>query len=177
MRAASESYHFRIAHKDTIGPFFQDNLSSYRMFGRHIRSILPRARLDAEMALPEDSRSLRRATNLVYSIFPSCQLLVQEDHIVWIQALPTAPDRTVVRLASLAPADADTGDPETARHWRKNHGITARTLSEDFAIGESIQSGLSSGANADLHFGRFEGALDRFNRIVEEELAAAGQST
>ena len=21
-----ESYHFRIAHKDTIGPFFQDNL-------------------------------------------------------------------------------------------------------------------------------------------------------
>ena len=89
-----ESYHFRIAHKDTIGPFFQDNLSSYRMFGRHIRSILPRARLDAEMALPAESRSLRRATNLVYSILPSSQLLVQEDHIVWIQALPTAPDRT-----------------------------------------------------------------------------------
>ncbi|MXY39474.1 MAG: Rieske 2Fe-2S domain-containing protein [Rhodospirillaceae bacterium] len=179
-----ESYHFRIAHKDTIGPFFQDNLSSYRMFGRHIRSILPRARLDAEMALPEDSRSLRRATNLVYSIFPSSQLLVQEDHIVWIQSLPTAPDRTLVRLATLAPADFDPSDPEadteaarqSNRHWRKNHEITARTLSEDFAIGESIQSGLSSGANADLHFGRFEGALDRFNRIVEEELAAAGQS-
>ena len=169
-----ESYHFRIAHKDTIGPFFQDNLSSYRMFGRHIRSILPRARLDAEMALPEESRSLRRATNLVYSIFPSCQLLVQEDHIVWIQALPLAPDRTRLRLATLAPADADTGDPETARHWRKNHGITVRTLSEDFAIGEGIQSGLSSGANTALHFGRFEGALDRFNRIVEKELAAAG---
>ena len=41
-----ESYHFRIAHKDTIGPFFQDNLSSYRTFGPHIRSILPRARLE-----------------------------------------------------------------------------------------------------------------------------------
>ena len=168
-----ESYHFRIAHKDTIGPFFQDNLSSYRMFGRHIRSILPRARLDAEMALPEESRSLRRATNLVYSIFPSSQLLVQEDHIVWIQALPLAPDRTRVRLATLAPADADTGDPETARHWRKNHGITMRTLAEDFGIGESIQSGLLSGANAALHFGRFEGALDRFDRTVDAELAAA----
>ena len=98
-----ESYHFRIAHKDTIGPFFQDNLSSYRMFGPHIRSILPRARLDAEMALPEESRSLRRVANLVYSVLLSAQLLVQEDHLVWIQALPLAPDPTFVRLATLVP--------------------------------------------------------------------------
>ena len=48
-----------------------------------------------------------------------------------------------------------------------------RTLAEDFGIGESIQSGLSSGANAALHFGRFEGALDRFDRTVDAELAAA----
>ena len=48
-----ESYHFRIAHKDSIGPFFQDNLSSYRVFGPHIRSILPRAGLDAMIAQAE----------------------------------------------------------------------------------------------------------------------------
>ena len=168
-----ESYHFRIAHKDTIGPFFQDNLSSYRMFGPHIRSILPRARLDAEMAEPEESRSLRRAANLVHSVFPSAQLLVQEDHIVWIQALPLAPDRTRVRLATLVPVEFDPADAEAAAHWRKNHDITVRTLSEDFAIGEGIQRGLLSGANTELRFGRFEGALARFNRIVERELDGA----
>ena len=168
-----ESYHFRIAHKDSIGPFFQDNLSSYRVFGPHIRSILPRAGLDAMIAQPKESWSLRRETNLVYSIFPAAQLLVQEDHIVWIQGIPLAPDRTLVRLATLVPADLDPADAAATQHWRKNHDITVRTLAEDFAIGESIQSGLLSGANDELRFGRFEGALDRFNRIVERELDGA----
>ena len=64
------------------------------------------------------------------------------------------------------------GCAEAALYWRKNHDITVRTLAEDFAIGESIQSGLASGANDELRFGRFEGALDRFNRIVEREIDA-----
>ena len=165
-----EAYHFRIAHKDTVGPYFQDNLSTYRVFGRHIRSILPRTRLDAMTERPRESWSLRRETNLLYTVFPSAQLLVQEDHVVWVQALPVAPDRSRVRIATLVPADFDPTDADAALHWRKNHDITVGTLSEDFAIGENIQSGLLSGANDELRFGRFEGALDRFNRIVEREI-------
>ena len=165
-----EAYHFRIAHKDTVGPYFQDNLSSYRVFGRHIRSVLPRTRLDAMVAEPRECWSLRRANNVLYTILPSAQLLVQEDHLVWVRTLPLAPDRTQVRIATLAPAEFDPADAEAALHWRKNHDITVRTLAEDFAIGESIQSGLSCGANEELRFGRFEGALDRFNRFVEREI-------
>ncbi len=37
---------------------------------------------------------------------------------------------------------------------------------------ESIQRGLNSGANEEFRFGRFEGALDRFNRTVEREIGA-----
>ncbi len=37
-----EAYRFRVAYRDTITPFFTDNLSSYRMFGPHPRSVLPR---------------------------------------------------------------------------------------------------------------------------------------
>ena len=124
------------------------------------------------MAQPKESWSLRRETNLVYSVFPSAQLLIQEDHVVWVQGLPLAPGRTLVRIATLAPADFDPTDAEAALYWRKNHDITVRALAEDFSIGESIQSGLASGANDELHFGRFEGAFDRFNRIVEREIDA-----
>ena len=101
---------------------------------------------------------------------PRSRCFPPPEHVVWVPALPLAPDRTLVRIATLAPADFDPTDTEAALHWRKNHDITMRTLCEDLAIGESIQSGLASGANDELRFGRFEGALDRFNRIVEGEI-------
>ena len=166
-----EAYHFRIAHKDTIGKYFQDNLSSYRMFGRHIRSILPRSNLDSEMELPEESRSLRAAANILYTVFPSAQLLVQKDHIAWLQVQPLAVDRSRLRISTLAPVDSDLSGPDVAHYWQKNHEITMRTLAEDFDIGESIQSGLLSGANEFFQFGRYEGALDKFDSMVDAELA------
>ena len=168
-----EAYHFRIAHKDTIGKYFQDNLSSYRMFGRHIRSILPRSDLDSEMELPEESRSLRSAANILYTILPSAQLLAQKDHISWLQVEPLAVDRSRLRISTLAPVDSDFSNPDTAHYWRKNHEITMRTLAEDFDIGESIQSGLLSGANEYFQFGRYEGALDKFDSLVDAELAGS----
>ena len=62
--------------------------------------------------------------------------------------------------------------PERERRWQLNHELTVRTLKEDFAIGEGIQRGLQSGANEHLNYGRFEGALDRFNRSVDAAIAS-----
>lgn len=160
-----ESYHFKIAHRATIGPHFPDNLSTYQMFGDHIRSVLPRSSITQMARLPEDQWHLRRHANLLYTIFPLSQLLVQQDHTVWVHLEPLGPDRTHLSLRTLVPAD----DDRTA-HWERNHAITQETLSEDFAMGESIQSGMQSGANAELQFGRFEGALHRFNNTVERML-------
>ncbi|MEL6737985.1 MAG: SRPBCC family protein [Pseudomonadota bacterium] len=57
-------------------------------------------------------------------------------------------------------------------HWARNHAITRSTLDEDFALGEGIQAGLTSGANSELTFGRFEGALTAFNQTVADTLEA-----
>lgn len=169
-----ESYHFRVAHRATIAPFFNDNLSSYRTFGSHMRSVLPRSTLASLRDTPQQEWRIREHANVLYSVFPTSSLLVQQDHVAWIQTEPLAVDRSRVRIATLAPVD-DPSDltPQEAKHWEHNHDITSRTLTEDFEIGESIQHGLLSGANSELTFGRFEGALNSFNETVKGHLSAA----
>lgn len=52
MEGGLESYHFRVAHRDTIGPYFADNLLSYQVFGPHLRSVLPRVSMPDLRQIP-----------------------------------------------------------------------------------------------------------------------------
>ena len=153
-----ESYHFKVAHRETIGPFFEDNLSSYQCFGRNMRSILPRSTMALLADKPTDTWRLRDHANVIYTFFPSSQLLVQQDHFVWIRSTPISPERTELRLATMVP-QADLNSPEKDEiYWRRNHAITMTTLREDFEIGEGIQRGLATGAkHAFCISGGFEG--------------------
>jgi len=163
-----EAYHFKVAHKETIGPHFLDNLSSYEMLGPHMRSILPRISV-TELETGSDSGwSIRDHANVLYTVFPTNQFLLMQDHVAWIQLHPLAAGETEIRMTTLAPRSQITDD--MADHWRRNHKITSVTLAEDFAINEAVQTGLESGANSDLTFGRYEGALHRFNEVVEAQL-------
>ena len=78
-------------------------------------------------------------------------------------AEPLSPARTRLCLATLVPQ----GEAGNQAHWQRNHIITKTTLDEDFAIGESIQKNLASGSNEHMLFGRFEGALNAFNAVVD----------
>ena len=163
-----EAYHFKVAHRTTIGPHFEDNLSTYRMLGSHMRSILMKSSMaDFEAKTPDDWR-LRDHAQVLYTIFPNAALLVQSDHIAWINQEALSAGQTRVRLTTLVPKQ----DAEKVDHWKRNHDITRVTLDEDFEIGESIQAGIASGANDNMLFGRFEGALDAFNQVVESYLEA-----
>lgn len=165
-----EAYHFRVAHKNTIAPYFPDNLSTYRMFGPHMRSVLPRNTLADLRGAPEESWEIRQHANLLYTALPNTQFLVQQDHVVWIQFEPVSEGRTKIRLATLVPADVPRTD-EMDAHWQKNQKITLVTLMEDFELGEEIQSGFASRGNPSHLFGRFEGALNRLNLAVEEMIS------
>lgn len=75
---------------------------------------------------------------------------------------------TELRLVTLAPISRLEEDD----YWENNRRITSNTLNEDFVIGESIQAGLATGANDHMTFGRFEGALPEFNRVVKRYISA-----
>ncbi|MEX0283899.1 MAG: aromatic ring-hydroxylating dioxygenase subunit alpha [Paracoccaceae bacterium] len=163
-----EAYHFRVAHANTIGPFFPDNLSSYQMFDRHMRSVLPRISLETLGERDREDWNIRNEANIVYSLFPTSQWLVQQDHLVWIHMNPLAADKSHLTLATLVPA-SEKGRKE---HWKRNHQITMTTLQEDFELGEGIQAGMATGANTRLTFGRYEGALNAFAKAVQSALPA-----
>jgi phenylpropionate dioxygenase-like ring-hydroxylating dioxygenase large terminal subunit len=161
-----EAYHFRIVHRNTIGPHFPNNLSSYQCFGDHIRSILPRSGIEQLDLAALAPGSLREHANILYTLFPLSNVLVMPDHLVWIQNEPLSAAHTRVRISTLAPVGS-----EDEAHWLRNDAIAQATLSEDGEIAESVQSGIDSGANQDFQFGRFEGALARFNESIDRMLA------
>jgi len=164
-----ESYHFKVAHRDTIGPYFEDNLSSYQSYGKHMRSVLPRASMSEVFPnLPQDQWRLRDHANIIYTMFPTSQMLVQQDHLIWIRSTPISAGKTELRLATMVPRSGHYGEGKGQAYWERNHAITMNTLKEDFEIGEGIQRGLASGANSELNFGRFEGALEVFKQTVNE---------
>ena len=120
--------------------------------------------------LTEDTREtwrLRDHAQVLYTLFPNAALLVQQDHIAWINQEAISAGETRVRLSTLIPKS----EAHRTDHWKRNHKITSVTLEEDFVIGESIQESIASGANSHMLFGKFEGALHVFNQIVEGALA------
>jgi phenylpropionate dioxygenase-like ring-hydroxylating dioxygenase large terminal subunit len=166
-----ESYHFKIAHRNTISGFFADNVSTYRVFGEHIRSVLPRLSIMELEGRPESEWNIREHTHLLYSISPNASILAQDRHVDLILSNPVAVDQTRLELVTVAPAPSDGGFSEkAAAYLAANHAFTKKTLDEDFVLAEQIQHGMGTGANEHFRFARFERALTEWHGRLEERL-------
>lgn len=165
-----ETYHFKFAHRNTIGPYFLSNTCVTDQMGSHFRVVMPTEELKSVTEEIVQDVHLRDIAHIVYSIAPQMVLLVQKSHIDWIQMIPISVDQTEIIITPLIPTpETDLTDKERS-HWVRNRKISLTTLDEDFELGEQIQSGLNSGANSHLTFGRNEGALAAYNTWVEQQL-------
>jgi phenylpropionate dioxygenase-like ring-hydroxylating dioxygenase large terminal subunit len=167
-----ESYHFKIAHRNTIAGFFADNASTFELVGDHIRSVLPRLSILELEAQPKSEWDIRKHTHLLYAIAPNASILAQEHHVELILSNPVSIDQTRIEIMTIAPKPGPDGYGEKAKGFlAANHAFTTKTLDEDFEIGEQIQRGMRTGANEHFRFARFEGALTQWHRRLNENLA------
>lgn len=166
-----ESYHFKIAHRRTIGPAFADTASTHAFVGEHVRLVLPRASAEGIDDIAPDERRLVRHANVLYVMAPNVSVLVQDGHCVLVVMTPEAVDRTRIRLVTVGRAPGPEGHSDgTRRFLAANHAITVAALDEDFGLAEQIQRGITTGVNRSFRFGRFEAALGEWHARLDARL-------
>ncbi|MEJ7597688.1 MAG: SRPBCC family protein [Kofleriaceae bacterium] len=161
-----EAYHLRPTHRTSIYGLFFDNVALVDPSGPHTRNVFPKRTIRELATLPEDTWSLRHHANVLFHIFPNTLVLIEPDHVAVLHLWPRGPAETLMTSYTLVP-EPPTTDKARA-YWDANNAILYDATAEDFAMGASIQRGLTSGANADVVFGAFEHALAHFHRQIEQ---------
>lgn len=164
---ALEAYHIKRTHTDTIYPMFIDNVAMAERIGDDVRVVMPKRTIRELEEGATDDWALREHANIVYFCFPNVLVLVLGDHamLLWLDPVDVA--RTTIHSVMLVPPGDQLGG-----YWRANEELFQRTLDEDYEIGESIQSGLASGANDQITLGRYEKGIRLFHEILDEALSA-----
>jgi phenylpropionate dioxygenase-like ring-hydroxylating dioxygenase large terminal subunit len=166
-----ESYHLRTAHKDTIYGIFFDNIGLVDRVGPHLRNVFPKRSIRELAGQPDAQKAgaLRLHANVLFHLFPGTLVLVQPDHSAVVQVFPDGPTRSRLVTYTLVPEPPVTEKART--HWDRNNAILYGATDEDFALGESIQRGLASGANEHVLFGSYEHGLTHFHAEIAKRLA------
>lgn len=159
-----ETYHLRVAHEKTIAELFFDNLGLVDIIGPHTRNVFAKRSIKTLVDKPRSEWRIRDHANVLYFVFPNTFMLFEPDHLALMQVYPLGLDRARIESAILIPAPAKS--VRARAYWDANVRILFDAIEEDFALGESIQRGLASGANASLNFGRFEHALTGFHQAL-----------
>jgi phenylpropionate dioxygenase-like ring-hydroxylating dioxygenase large terminal subunit len=160
-----ETYHLRTTHKETIYRMFFDNVGLVDPIGPHLRNVFPK-RTIRELSVMPDGWVLRHHANVLYHLFPNTLVLIEPDHAAVLHLWPIDAKRTMLQAYMLVPEEPVS---EKARaYWDANNEILLRAIDEDFSMGESIQRGLTSGANRQITFGAFEHALAHFHAQIDQ---------
>jgi phenylpropionate dioxygenase-like ring-hydroxylating dioxygenase large terminal subunit len=162
-----EAYHHNPIHGATVGQYTIGNLLVHDTFGPHQRLVFGRKSLaEADGKAPEDWRP-EEDVRKIHSVFPNLSISgVLGDHCLVSLLLPgPTPAATRTRQWVLS-AKA----PETEEERKASQTFSAvvrqAVVEEDYAIGSTIQQGLTTDAMGHFLYGRNEPALQHYHAQV-----------
>ena len=166
-----EGYHIRPTHRDTFYPVQFDNLTVVETFGRNNRIAFPYRRINKLRDVTPAERSVDGMLTYVYHLFPNVMVATFPTNLVMVALEPLAIDRT--RLVTYLLSDRREEDADRYTALQSAQGFVQAGAAEDRDVACAIQRGLASGANEFFEFGRFEGAIVHFHRVLHEILDGA----
>jgi phenylpropionate dioxygenase-like ring-hydroxylating dioxygenase large terminal subunit len=170
-----EGYHIRSTHPETFYPLQFDNLNVVETFGRNSRVAFPYQAINKLRAVPAAGWTVEGRLTYVYHLFPNALLATFPANRFLVVLEPLAIDRTLLITYLLArPGEGDRRtDASTQSSSLRGLALVDAGGAEDRAVACAVQRGLASGANEFLEFGRFEGAIVHFHRVLHAVIDSA----
>ena len=173
MEGFLEGYHIKATHPATFYPLQYDNLNVVERFGRNNRIAFPYRAIEKLRVVSAAERSAAAKLTYVYHLFPNVTVATFPTSVFVTVLEPMAIDRTAFVTYVLS----DRGDDDGTRAaMKRGSNLVGDGAAEDRAVACAIQRGLASGANDCFEFGRFEGAIGHFHRMLDDALEAAARA-
>jgi phenylpropionate dioxygenase-like ring-hydroxylating dioxygenase large terminal subunit len=173
-----EGYHLKATHRETFFPYGYDNINAVEFDGPDARITFPfrrieRLRPNGSDKVPASERRIDGTLTRVYLMFPNVIIAELSAHITMVVLEPITVSATnfiTYQVGPLPPADGARGDGDGADATAKDLAFVELGGREDRDMALRVQRGLDSGANSEVTFGRFEGALANFHRHLHAAL-------
>ena len=170
-----EGYHLKVTHRETFFPHGYDNINVVEFDGADARVTFPFRRVERLRGLAAEQRRIDGTVTRVYLMFPNVVVAELSAHITMVVLDPVSVSATnfiTYQLGPLPPVDGTGAD--RAEATAKDLAFVELGGREDRDMALRVQRGLDTGANTDVTFGRFEGALAHFHRHLDAELEHPG---
>lgn len=169
-----EAYHHNSLHGKTVGKMTIGNLLVLDTYGPHQRLTFGRKTLAELVDQPESAWAVDTHIRLIHNCFPNLSVSgILGDHCLVSQIFPgPTPSSTITRQTVLVAKPPSTEEQHAASELFSDMVLQA-VRDEDYAVGRTVQDGLTSGANREFLFGRNEPAVQNYHNTIARLMAGA----